>query len=110
MYEAATIDGASRWKQVFHVTLPSIASTIMILLILKMGSLLSVGFEKIILLYNPAIYETADVISTFVYRKGLLEFNWSYSTAVGLFNASINFIMLLCANGFSRRWSENSLW
>lgn len=86
LYEAASIDGAGRLRRVWHVTLPGIMPTIMILLILQMGNVMSVGFEKIILLYNPAIYSTADVISSYTYRKGLLEFNWSYSTAVGLFN------------------------
>lgn len=109
-YEAATIDGAGRWKQTLHVTLPGISSTIMILLILKIGGILSVGYEKIILLYNPAIYETADVISSFVYRKGLLEFGWSFSSAVGLFNSTINFMMLLAANRLSRKINQSGLW
>lgn len=110
LYEAAKIDGAGRWKQTLYVTLPGIAPTIIILLILRMGSLLNVGFEKIILLYNPAIYETADVISSFVYRKGLQEFNWSYSSAVGLFNQVINFILLICTNWISKKVNESSLW
>ena len=75
-----------------------------------MGSLFTVGQEKIILLYNSSIYETADVISTFVYRKGLLDFNWSYATAVGLFNSIINLLMVVTANGISRRVNETSLW
>jgi putative aldouronate transport system permease protein len=110
LYEAAKIDGAGRWKQTLYVTLPGIAPTIVILLILRMGSLLNVGFEKIILLYSPATYETADVISSFVYRKGLQEFNWSFSSAVGLFNQVINFILLISANWFSRKVNESSLW
>lgn len=110
LYEAAKIDGAGRWKQTLHVTLPGIAPTIIILLILRMGSLLNVGFEKIILLYSPATYETADVISSFVYRKGLQEFNWSFSSAVGLFNQVINFILLICTNWISKKVNESSLW
>jgi putative aldouronate transport system permease protein len=110
LYEAAMIDGAGRFRQVWSVTLPSIAPTIIILLILRIGSLLSVGYEKTILLYNPATYETADVISSYVYRVGILEQSWSYSTAIGLFNSAINFVMLLLANGLSRRYSETSLW
>lgn len=110
LYEAAKIDGAGRWKQTLYVTLPGIAPTIVILLILRMGSLLNVGFEKIILLYSPATYETADVISSFVYRKGLQEFNWSFSSAVGLFNQVINFVLLISANWFSRKVNESSLW
>lgn len=109
-YEAATIDGAGRWKQTLHVTLPGIAPTIIILLILKVGGILSVGYEKIILLYNPAIYESADVISTYVYRKGLQEFAWSFSSAVGLFNSTINFILLIGANWLSKKINQSGLW
>lgn len=110
LYEAAMIDGANRWKQTIHVTLPSIRPTIIILLILRMGRLLTIGFEKIILMYNPAIYDVADVISTYVYRTGLMELNWSYSTAVGLFNSVLNFALLLMANRISKKFSETSLW
>lgn len=110
LYEAATIDGAGRLRQTLHVTLPGIAPTIIILLILNIGNLLGLGYEKIILLYNPAIYETADVISTYVYRKGLLEFGWSYSSAVGLFNSTINFLLLLSANWLSRKVNQTGLW
>ena len=110
LYEAAMIDGAGRFRQLFHITLPSIAPTIVILLILRIGQLLGVGYEKTILLYNPSTYETADVISTYVYRVGLLEQNWSYSTAIGLFNSAINFSLLIIANKISRKVSETSLW
>ena len=110
LYEAAMIDGAGRIRQLFNVTLPSIAPTITILLILRIGNLLSVGYEKTLLLYNPATYETADIISTYVYRVGLLEQNWSYSTAIGLFNSLINFTLLILANRISRKVSETSLW
>ncbi|TYP78160.1 ABC transporter permease [Paenibacillus methanolicus] len=109
-YEAARMDGASRLKQIVYITLPGIMPTIAIMLILRMGNLLNVGFEKIILLYNPITYETADVISSFVYRKGLLEFGWSYSSAVGLFNSVINLVLLVTANAISRRVSKSSLW
>nr|WP_318653381.1 ABC transporter permease subunit [Paenibacillus rhizovicinus] len=109
-YEAATIDGAGRWKQLLHITLPGISSTIMILLILRMGSIMSVGFEKIILLYNPLTYDTADVISSYVYRRGLLNADYSYSTAIGLLNSLINFLFLIGANWLSKKYSENSLW
>lgn len=110
LYEAAEIDGAGRFKQIWHVTLPGITSTIIILLILRLGNMLNVGFEKIILLYNPAIYETADVISSFVYRKGIQEFNWGFSTAVGLFNSVFNFILLLIANWTSKKVKDTALW
>ncbi|MNQ90235.1 putative multiple-sugar transport system permease YteP [compost metagenome] len=109
-YEAARMDGASRLKSIWHITLPGILPTISIMFILRMGNLLNVGFEKIILLYNPSTYDTADVISSFVYRKGLLEFGWSYSAAVGLFNSVINLALLITANKISKRISENSLW
>lgn len=110
LYEAAMIDGAGRFKQTIHITLPGIAPTIIIMLILRIGQLMSVGYEKIILLYNPATYKTADVISSYVYRVGLLEFSWSYSAAVGLFNSVINFSLIVFANWFSRRVGDTSLW
>ncbi|NOU70817.1 ABC transporter permease subunit [Paenibacillus sp. LMG 31458] len=109
-YEAAKMDGANRIKQIWHITLPGILPTIAIMFILRMGNLLNVGFEKIILLYNPSTYDTADVISSFVYRKGLIEFGWSYSSAVGLFNSVINLALLIAANKISKKISENSLW
>lgn len=111
LYEAARIDGANRFRQIVNITLPGIAPIIIILLILKIGHMLDVGFDKIILLYNPNTYSTADVISTFVYRKGLGESNqFSYTTAVGLFQSAINFILLILANRFSAKVSESSLW
>ena len=109
LYEAAALDGANRWKQTLHVTLPGIASTIIILLILRMGSMFAVGYEKIILLYSTNTFETADVISSYVYRKGLQEFNYSYSTAVGLFNSLINTTLLVLSNKLSRKFSDTSL-
>lgn len=109
LYEAARVDGANRWKQTFHVTIPGIMPTIVILLILQIGSFMTVGTEKILLLYNPLTYDTADVIGTFLYRKGILEADYSYSAAVGLFNAVINFLLLVLANAFSKR-SGNNLW
>lgn len=114
LYEAATIDGAGRWRQTLHVTLPGILPMIVIMLVLRIGGLLSVGYEKIILLYNEATRDTADVISTFVYRRGLLaeggSNQWSYSTAVGLFNSVINFILIVAANKVSKRLTDTSLW
>ncbi len=110
LYEAAYIDGATRFKQAWHITLPGIMPTIVILLILKIGGLMSVGFEKIFLLYNPTTYEVADVISTFNYRKGLVDFDYSFSTAVGLFNSVINIALLILANKASKKVNEYSLW
>lgn len=110
LYEAATIDGAGRFKKMWHVTLPGIIPTIVIMLILRVGSMMSVGFEKIILLYNEVTRETADVISSFVYRRGLLDGDYSYSAAIGLFNAVINFTLLIISNKISKKLSETSLW
>lgn len=109
LYEAAVIDGANRWKQTIHVTIPGIMPTVVIMLIMKIGSLMNANQEKILLLYNPLIYETSDVIGTFVYRKGLLEADYGYSTAVGIFNSVVNVILLFIANGVSRKYSETSL-
>ncbi|MDO5417697.1 MAG: ABC transporter permease subunit [Lachnospiraceae bacterium] len=110
LYEAAQIDGAGKWKQLINVTLPGIAPTIIIMFIMKMGSLMNMGYEKTILLYNPSTYETADIISSYIYRIGLLEQDWSYSTAIGLFNSLINFALLIITNKLSKRYSETSLW
>ncbi len=110
LYEAASLDGCGRLRQVIHVSIPGILPTIVIMLILRMGSVLNVGYEKIILLYNPSIYETADVISSFTYRKGLQEFEWSYGSAVGLFNSIVNVFFLLGTNYMSSKLTQSSLW
>jgi putative aldouronate transport system permease protein len=110
LYEAARIDGANRWQQTWHVTLPGITPTMMVLLILNIGSFLAVGFEKILLLYNPLLYPTADVISTYLYRVGIGSGSYSYSTAIGLFEAIIGLVLVLSANAISRRLVGSSLW
>ena len=110
LYEAAGIDGANRFKKILHVTLPGLTPTIIIMLIIRIGRVMEVGFEKIILLYNPATYEVADVISSYVYRVGLIDLNWSYSSAVGIFNAIINLSFLFMANKISRRYTGGGLW
>ena len=92
------------------MTLPGIAPTIIIMLIMRVGQLMSMGYEKTILLYNPSTYDTADIISSYIYRVGLLEQDWSYSTAVGLFNSVINFCLLILTNKISKKFSETSLW
>ena len=109
LYEAAVIDGANRWKQTWHVTIPGISGTIIIMLILRIGNMLAVGYEKTILLYNPQIYERADIISSYVYRRGLQDFDYSYASAVGLFNSIANMTLLLIANTLSRKMTETSL-
>jgi len=110
LFDAAAIDGCNRFQRVWHVTLPGILPTIVIMLILRIGSLLGVGYEKIILLYNESVYETADIISSFVYRYGMQKGNYSYATAVGLFNSVFNFLLLVGVNALSRRVNETSLW
>jgi len=110
LYDAAKVDGADRFRQIWHITIPGILPTIVILLILRMGSMMTVGYEKIILMYNPLTYETADVISTYVFRRGILQADFSFSAAVGLFNSVINFALLIGANRLSRRLTEHSLW
>ena len=109
LYEAAVIDGANKFQQIINITIPSIMSTIIIMFILQIGQMMNVGSEKIMLLYNPSIYKTSDVISTYVYRIGLVQMNWSFSAAVDLFNKVINFILLITANDISKRVSEVSL-
>jgi len=110
LYEAARIDGANRWQQTWHVTIPGITPTMVVLLILNIGSFLAVGFEKILLLYNPLLYPTADVISTYLYRVGIASGSYSYSTAIGLFEAIIGLTLVLSANAISRRLVGSSLW
>ena len=110
LYEAARIDGANRWRQTWHVTLPGIRPTMMTLLILNIGTFMAVGFEKILLIYNPLTYETADVISTYVYRVGIVSGNLSYAAAIGLFESIIGLTLVLSANFISRRTVGTSLW
>ncbi|WP_432534308.1 ABC transporter permease [Kineococcus arenarius] len=110
LYEAARIDGANRWQQTWHVTLPGIAPTIVTLLILNIGSFLAVGFEKVLLLQNPLTYEAGDVISTYLYRVGLQSNSFSYATAIGLFESVIGLVLVLSANAVSRRVAGSSLW
>lgn len=110
LYDAAYVDGCNRFGRIRHVTFPGLAPTIVIMLILRFGNIMTVGFEKVILLYNARTYESADVISSYVYRRGIMEGNYSYSTAVGLFNSLINFAFLCGANTLSRRLTGDSLW
>lgn len=110
LYEAAAIDGANKLRQLWHISLPGIASVISIQFLLTVGRLLTVGYEKIILLYNGATYETADVISTYVYRRGLIEANYSYGAAVSIFQAVIALILVITANRAARKIGQTSLW
>ena len=110
LYEAATVDGAGRMRQTFHITMPGIAPTIVIMLILRIGQIMSVGHEKIILLYNDGILDKSEVISTYVYNMGIINRQYSFSAAVGLFNSVVNFALVIVANQIARRVSETSLW
>ena len=110
LYEASMLDGISKFQQIRYITLPMISSTIVILLILQLGNVMTVGFEKVYLMYSPATYETADVISTYVYRKGIESNNYGYATAVGMFNSVINFLFIYGANRLCRVATQTSLW
>lgn len=109
-YEAARIDGANRWDMMFRITLPELIPTIMILLIMQCGSVLSVGWEKAFLLQTPVTYEVSDIISTYVYRQGFEEMNYSYSSAIGMFNSIVNLLLLTIANRVSKKTTESGLW
>jgi putative aldouronate transport system permease protein len=110
LYEQARIDGANRWRQIWHVTLPGIRPTMMTLLVLNTGTFMAVGFEKILLLYNPLTYPTADVISTYLYRVGVVSGSFSYAAAIGLFESVIGLVLVLSTNVVSRRTTGASLW
>lgn len=110
LHEAARVDGASRWQRIWHINLPGIMATIVVLLILNMGSMLSVGFEKVFLMQNTLNLPASDVISTHVYRKGIIDGQYSYSAAVGLFNSVVNFTMLVIVNRIARKVDQASLW
>ncbi|SNS27513.1 ABC transporter permease [Tropicimonas sediminicola] len=110
LYESAVVDGANRWQMMWKITIPCIMPTIIIMLIIRIGNLLEVGFEMIILLYQPATYQTADVINTFIYRQGLIGGQYDLAAAAGLFNAVVAFTLVMTANTISKRVSKTSLW
>ena len=110
LYEAATVDGAGKMKKIFHVTIPAIVPTIVTMLILKLGGIIKVGYEAILLLYQPATYSAADVISTYSYRLAFENGNYGLSVAAGLFESVVAFIMVILANRFSKKISNNALW
>lgn len=110
LYESAVVDGASRWQMMWKITLPSIMTTIIIMLIIRIGNMLEVSFEMIILLYQPATYETADVINTYIYRQGIQGGQYDFAAAAGLFNAVVAFVLVMTANTLSKRYSRTSLW
>ncbi len=110
LYESAVVDGASRWQMMWKITLPSILPTIIIMLIIRIGNLLEVGFELVILLYQPATYQTSDIINTFIYRQGLQGGQYDLAAAAGLFNAVVAFVLVISANMIAKRYSKTSLW
>lgn len=110
LYESAVVDGANRWQMMWKITIPSIMPTILIMLIIRIGNIMEVSFELIILLYQPATYSTADVVNTFVYRQGLQSGQYDLAAAAGLFNAVVAFVLVMAANSLSRRFSRTSLW
>lgn len=110
LYEAMRADGANKRQIIWNLVLPSIKGTIILLLIMNLGNILNVGFEKVYLMYNSGIYETADVIQTYVYRQGIGSHNYSYATAVGLFNSLVGFLLVFTANRLSRKLTETSIW
>jgi putative aldouronate transport system permease protein len=110
LYEAAAIDGAGRISRMIHISFPSLVPVIVIQLIMRLGNILSVGFEKIILLYSPLIYETSDVISSYVYRRGLMQMDYSFGSAVGIFNSIVNLCILVLANEIAKKSIKESLW
>ena len=110
LYEAAMIDGANKWQQIKSITLPGISHVIVILLIFRIGDLLDAGFEQILLLYSPAVYEVSDIIDTYVYRSGLLNLKYSFATAVGLYKSILALILLLAANKLAHKWGHTGIW
>ena len=110
LYEAMEVDGASRWQRIVHLILPGISETIILLLIMTLGNLLNVGFEKVYLMYSPAVYETGDVISTYVYRQGIENHKYGYAAAVGLFYSAVGFAFVVGSNRLARRVTGSSLW
>ncbi len=110
LYESAVVDGANRWQMMWKITIPSILPTILIMLIIRIGNIMEVSFELVILLYQPATYETADVVNTWIYRQGLQSGQYDLAAAAGLFNAVVAFVLVMTANTLSRRFSRTSLW
>ncbi len=110
LYEAMEVDGATRWQRIVHLILPGISETIILLLIMTLGNLLNVGFEKVYLMYSPAVYETGDVIATYVYRQGIESHKYGYASAVGLFYSAVGFLFVMSSNYLARRVTGSSLW
>ena len=110
LYEAARVDGASKWRQIWNITMPGLLPTIVLMLILKVGYILETGFEQVLVFYNPAVYEVADIIQTYVYRLGMGQMDFPLSTALGLFNSVVAFVLIVSANAISRKLLGRSIW
>jgi putative aldouronate transport system permease protein len=110
LYEAATVDGASKRQKMWHIDIPMLIPTAIILLILRIGNLMGLGFEKVYLMQNDMNLKASEVISTYVYKMGIISAQYSYSAAINMFNTVVNFILLFTVNQISKRISENSLW
>jgi putative aldouronate transport system permease protein len=110
LYEAAKIDGAGKWRQTWHITLPGIKTMAIVLLVLQVGSIVSIGFEQIFLLYNPLVYEVGDVISTYTYRLGIQQARYSLTTAIGFTQSLVNFILVYSTNRMAKTYAKWSLW
>jgi len=110
LYEAAIVDGANKWKQTWHITLPGMSNVIVIMFIFAVGNLLNAGFEQIFLLYSPAVYEVSDIIDTYVYREGLISLRYSFATAVGLFKSVIAMFLLIGTNYLAKKFDQSGIW
>lgn len=110
LYESAHVDGANTFQKMWHITIPGIFPIISIMLILRVGELLTVGYEKVLLLYSPLIYETADVISTYVYREGLIGLKYSYTTAINMFVSIVSLVMILTSNYIAKKMGQEGIW
>ena len=110
LYEAAEIDGAGRLRKIWSITLPGIADTIVVLMLIRIGNMMASNMDQVLMLYNPLVYETGDVIDTYVYRQGISKMEYSFSTAVGLFNSVVGFILLMISNAISRKVADRSIW
>lgn len=110
LYEAALVDGASRWQRLIYITIPGIIPTVIVMLLLRLGTIMTIGWQKVLLLYTGATYETADVLGTYIYRRGILGADWAFATAVGVFQSVVGLLFVVGSNALSRRVSETSLW
>jgi len=110
LFEAARVDGAGKFRQIWNITLPSISNIVVIMLILSIGNILEAGFEQVLLLYSQPVYETGDIIDTFVYRRGIQQMDYSFATAVGFFKSAIAFVLVIAANTIAKKFGKESIW